>query len=161
MNHVIKHAMILATVWLCWSVPSHSVYAGGDVQTILRLVNQARARGATCGGRYYRPASPLRLSGRLSGAARRWAQYMVHTGRFAHAINGSTFAKRITAVCGRTAMAENISGNRSARDTVRRLMRSPGHCRNIMNPTYRYIGIGKATGGRYGAYWVQNFASRC
>jgi hypothetical protein len=46
---------------------------------------------------------------------------MVHTGRFAHAINGSTFVKRIAAVCGRTAMAENISGNRSGKDTVRRL----------------------------------------
>lgn len=131
--------------------------AGGDVEAILRLVNQARARSANCGGRYYRPAPPLRLS----GAARRWAHYVVHTGRFAYAINGSTFVKRITAVCGRTAMAENISGNRSGKVTVRRLMRSPGHCRNIMNPAYRYIGIGEAVGGRYGACWVQNFASRC
>lgn len=86
---------------------------------------------------------------------------MVHKGRFAHAINGSTFAKRITANCGRTATAENISGNRSGQDTVRRPMRSPAHCRNIMNRTYRYIGIGGAAGGRYGACWVQNFASRC
>jgi uncharacterized protein YkwD len=156
-----KHAIILASVWLCWAMPSQSAHAGGDVQAILGLVNQARARGASCGGRYYRPAPPLRLHAGLSRAARKWARYMVHTGRFAHSIDGSGFAKRIMAVCGRTAMAENLSGNRSARDTVRRLMRSPGHCRNIMNPTYRYIGIGKAAGGRYGAYWVQNFASRC
>jgi uncharacterized protein YkwD len=156
-----KPTIIFIGLCLWLAASAQTARAGDDTQTMLSLVNQARARGATCGGRYYGPAPPLKRSARLNGAARRWAQYMLRTGKFAQSLGGSTFVKRIFAVCGATPVAENLSGNRSARDAVRRLLRSPGHCRNIMNPSYRYIGIGKAVGGRYGAYWVQNFAGRC
>ena len=34
-----------------------------------------------------------------------------------------------------------------------------GHCENIMNPNYSFLGVGffYATAGRYDDYWVQNF----
>ena len=132
-----------------------------DLRTMHQLINQARSRGASCGGRWYGPAPPLQLHGGLSSAARQWAQHMLHTGTFAHAHRGSTFAKRIIAVCGRTFMGENLSGNRSASGAVRSLLKSPVHCRNIMNPRFKLIGLGAARGGRDGAYWVQKFAAGC
>lgn len=58
-----KRVVIFLSVWLYWIVPMLPARAGGDVEAILRLVNQARARSANSGGRYYRPAPPLRLSG--------------------------------------------------------------------------------------------------
>jgi uncharacterized protein YkwD len=36
-------------------------------------------------------------------------------------------------------------------------MASPGHRANILNCTYRDIGVGYATGGSYGTYWTQTF----
>jgi uncharacterized protein YkwD len=158
----LKTTLLLAAAWLGLSLVSDSAVAQtNDLRTMHDLINQARARGANCGGRWYGPAAPLRLHSGLSSAANRWARYMLRAGKFAHAHSGSTFVKRIIAVCGRTFMGENLSGNRFASGAVRSLLRSPVHCRNIMNPRFRLIGLGTARGGRYGAYWVQKFASRC
>ena len=55
---------------------------------------------------------------------------------------------------------ENISGGySSAVDSVEGLMNSPGHCRNIMNPEYKVIGIGFSfdADSHFGEYWTQNF----
>jgi len=154
----VKRYLFLIVIWLGSSALLQPVQANGDM---LKLINKARAQGASCGRRWYAAAPPLRLNVRLSAAANRWARYMLRSGVFAHSHNGSTFARRITATCGRTSAGENLSGNRSGRDAMRRLLRSPGHCRNIMNPKFKFIGIGRAIGGKYGAYWVQKFASSC
>ena len=37
------------------------------------------------------------------------------------------------------------------------LLASPGHCANIMEPESAKIGVGTASGGTYGKYWVQHF----
>ena len=154
--------LVLVAVWLVLSVPFDCAQAqSSDLRTMQALINQARARGANCGGKWYDPAPPLQWHGGLSRAANSWARQMVRSGRFAHAHDGSTFVKRIIGVCGRTFMGENLSGNRSASGAVRSLLKSPVHCRNIMNPKFRLIGLGTSRGGRYGAYWVQKFASRC
>ena len=158
---VLKCPLILGMAWLGLSVPLHAVQADSHVATMHRLINQARAHGADCGGRWYGAAPPLRLNARLSATANKWARRMLRSGVFAHSHNGSTFVKRITAACGRAYVGENLSGNRSARGAVRSLLRSPVHCRNIMDPKFKLVGIGRAFGGRYGAYWVQNFASKC
>jgi uncharacterized protein YkwD len=39
-------------------------------------------------------------------------------------------------------------------------MASPGHRANILNPDYRELGVGLAGGGKYGAYWTQEFGAR-
>ncbi len=154
--------LMFATLWFVVTVPIDGAQSqSSELRTMQSLINQARARGANCGGKWYGPAPPLQWHGGLSRAANRWARHMVRTGRFAHSHDGSTFVKRIIGVCGRTFMGENLSGNRSASGAVRSLLKSPVHCRNIMNPKFKLIGLGKAAGGRYGAYWVQKFASRC
>jgi uncharacterized protein YkwD len=58
---------------------------------------------------------------------------------------------------------ENIAaGNATAAATMTQWMNSPGHCRNIMNPQYRALGVGYArvAGSRYTHYWTQNFGGR-
>ena len=60
---------------------------------------------------------------------------------------------------GRT-MGENIAaGQSSPTSVVNGWMNSPGHCQNIMQGAYRYIGVGyyNAPSGRYRHLWVQNF----
>ncbi len=57
---------------------------------------------------------------------------------------------------------ENIAAGQSTpEEVVQGWMESPGHCRNIMNPEYRTIGIGYGVvpGSPYGTYWTQDFAA--
>ena len=56
---------------------------------------------------------------------------------------------------------ENIAaGNSTPAATVEQWMNSPGHRANILNKDYTHIGVGYATGGQYGYYWVQMFVGK-
>lgn len=59
-----------------------------------------------------------------------------------------------------TAMAENIAaGNPDAQATFDQWRNSPPHDANMRNPTFNFIGIGRATGGgEFGVYWTNVFA---
>ena len=84
---------------------------------------------------------------------------MLRTGNFTH----DGFDQRIKAACPRSGrMAENLAGNPSAKGAVDSWMSSTtGHCEAIMNPNYRFVGVGTAKGGPYGAYWTMKFAADC
>jgi uncharacterized protein YkwD len=63
---------------------------------------------------------------------------------------------------GPTPWGENIqAGSSTGEDAVASLMTSPGHCRNIMDPDYKVIGLGYAYGAQddYGHYWTQCFGA--
>ncbi|WP_261554569.1 CAP domain-containing protein [Frankia tisae] len=56
--------------------------------------------------------------------------------------------------------AENIAaGQRSAAEVVRDWMDSPEHRANILTCSLTRVGVGLATGGVYGYYWTQDFAT--
>ena len=59
-------------------------------------------------------------------------------------------------------VAENIAaGQAAAEEVVVGWLNSPGHCRNIMDPALRELGVGHVTSrtARYGTYWVQDFGT--
>ena len=62
------------------------------------------------------------------------------------------------------AAGENIAAGRSLADpaaVVRAWLKSPGHCRVIMNGKYKELGVGRVEGpGKWGVYWTQNFGAR-
>jgi uncharacterized protein YkwD len=59
-------------------------------------------------------------------------------------------------------IGENIAaGDETPEAVVQGWLSSPGHRRNILNPTFKDIGVGVTlTTDRYGVYWVQVFGSR-
>ena len=117
----------------------------------------------------------LKLSKRLSVAARRHSEDMARRNYFSHSSpSGSSFLDRIkragylTGARSWTA-GENIawgSGRRATpRATVRSWMNSPGHRANILKGRFRHIGIGIAygapiRGGGRAATYVNNFGSK-
>jgi uncharacterized protein YkwD len=113
------------------------------VRSTLCLLNAERSR---------RGLRKLRLSKRLSKAAKRHARDMVRRNFFSHnSLNGSSFLDRIRRTgylrgAGSWMVGENLAwgaGRRSSPAlTVRAWMHSPGHRRNILTPTFRHIGIG-------------------
>lgn len=113
----------------------------------LCLLNRVRARAGL---------RPLRLSPKLSRAARRHSRDMVRHRYFSHnSRNGRSAFDRMlrTGYVPRNAswaLGENIgwgSGNRAGPAAlVRMWMHSPGHRANILNGRFRHIGIGIALG---------------
>lgn len=131
---------------------------------VLRLINAERAQGGVCGGRAFPPSSPLNHQAQLHKAARAHGIAMSRRGFFDHVgPDGDTPRERInnTGYQGRM-WGENIAaGQRSPRSVVRAWMESPGHCQNILNPTFKEIGISFIFEGssRYKTYWVQAFGT--
>jgi uncharacterized protein YkwD len=101
-------------------------------------------------------------SSQLNRSAQGWTNTMVDFRDFSH---GADFAARISATGFRWSRAgENIAtGYRTPAAVVRGWMASTGHCQNILNPTYRDVGIGvsrRAIAGysSRGGTWTQDFA---
>lgn len=132
------------------SAPAPPVSAGGSSE-VVSLVNQERAR-AGCG-----PVSP---NGALDAAAQGHSADMATNDYFSHtSLDGRSFADRIRAAgySGGT-IGENIAaGQGSAASVMASWMGSSGHRANILNCSFRHIGVGLARGGSYGTYWTQTF----
>jgi uncharacterized protein YkwD len=98
----------------------------------------------------------------LDLSAQTWTNKMVLTGVFSHGVN---FAARITAVGFIwSAAGENIAtGYATPGDVVSAWMASKGHCQNILDPVYLYVGTG-VSAHPVGAWasgpstWTQDFA---
>ena len=126
------------------------------------LTNQRRAQGATCGGAPYPPAGPLSMHPQLRQSARMHAQDMGQNNFFDYTnLQGQNpfDCMRAAGYQGRT-MGENIAaGQSSPASVVQGWMNSPGHCQNIMQGAYKFIGVGyyNAPNSRYRHLWVQNF----
>ena len=83
----------------------------------------------------------LRENRRLNRSAQGWTNVMVRHRDFSH---GADFSARISAVgFDWSNVGENIAtGFTTAGAVVRAWMGSKGHCQNILNPQYRYVGTG-------------------
>lgn len=102
----------------------------------------------------------LRASNRLNRSAQGWTNVMVTHRDFTH---GADFAARISAVgFNWSSVGENIAtGFETPAAVVRAWMASTGHCQNILNPTYRFVGTGVDQGtagaGDGPGTWTQDF----
>lgn len=133
-------------------------------QQMVMLVNQARAAGQTCGEYgYFPPAAPLAADNNLADAAQAHSDDMVAKNFFSHVgSNGSQPWDRMDKQGYQWSRAgENIAaGYSDAAAATAGLVKSPGHCKNIMNPDFTEIGVGVATGDAdFGIYWTQNFGA--
>jgi uncharacterized protein YkwD len=138
--------------------------SGGDVgERVIELVNVARSKGRKCGSVRYAAAPPLTEAPELSKAARRHARDMARRNFFEHdGSDGSQPKDRVLRAGYEPRLTgENIAlGPETAEEAVAGWLASPGHCENIMEPRFRHIGVGVATGrGRGKIYWVQDFGA--
>ncbi|MGA3488329.1 CAP domain-containing protein [Micromonosporaceae bacterium DT55] len=141
------------------SAPPAATTTGGsgddhadERRQILTLVNAERAK-AGCGN--------LSAHSRLTTAAQRHSEDQAAHRNMAHeGSDGSNVGTRVTRA-GYTwrAVAENVAmGYRTHAEVMQGWMNSPGHRRNILNCTYRHLGVGVAEGGG-SLYWTQVFAT--
>ncbi|HEX8298648.1 MAG TPA: CAP domain-containing protein [Rubricoccaceae bacterium] len=132
------------------------VEASADPWTeMLDAVNEARAKGQTCGTEVYAPAGPLVWNDRLEAAATRHTEDMVRHESFAHTgTDGSDVGARATREgYAWRLVGENIArGQPSVSEVVGDWVKSPSHCRNLMDPRFAEMGAGEQN-----RYWTQVF----
>ena len=125
--------------------PAPQALGPGQIETALVAeMNRVRAD---------RGRAPLRMSATLRRPARAQSRYLLATGQLTHeGPDGSPFWTRLVdAGFPRDRwMAENLAqlggcDASTARRTVQMWMNSPGHRVNLLNPRYRWMGVGSAS----------------
>ena len=129
-----------------------------DLKAVLTETNKARAQGRDCGGDegFMAAAPALTWDDRLAKAAQLHSQDMLNNNFFDHrGSNGSSIDQRVGQQgYAWSAVGENIqAGATSAAAVVASWLASPGHCENIMSPSFTQMGAGLA-----GSKWTQVFA---
>ncbi len=138
--------IILGTIPLVYSDSTEEYY-------MLTLINNERqAQGL----------EPLTMNSTLSSAAKLHSQDMINRNFFNHVNpDGLTPSDRArNAGYSFIALAENICGNPSIDAGHSSLMGSPSHRINILNPSYKEVGIGIVDGGPYGKMITQLFGTQ-
>ncbi|TFE33985.1 CAP domain-containing protein [Frankia sp. B2] len=105
---------------------------------------------------------PLIVDLRLAAAAQAHSVDMATVGYFGHGSpdGRSPFDRIAAAGFSFSIAAENIAaGQRTVAEVMRGWMNSPEHRSNILTCSLTRIGVGYATGGRYGTYWTQDFGT--
>ncbi|MFI1072729.1 CAP domain-containing protein [Streptomyces puniciscabiei] len=130
--------------------PTPTATASGAVARVVQLVNAERAKVG---------CHPLTVNPELAKAAQAHSadmaahQNMSHTGS-----DGSSPGDRITrAGYSWSAYGENVAyGYATPEQVMNGWMNSPGHRANILNCSYKEIGVGLA---QPGSYWTQDFGT--
>ena len=156
---------LAATIVLAAPFSAPAADANAVALRVLELVNDARSRPRSCGGRRYNAAPPVKPDATLKATAAAHAKDMARHGRMTHdGSDGSTPAERATrAGYPWRFVAENVAaGQTTADEVVATWIASPGHCANIMNPELREMGIAFAfdAASSDGTYWAQVLATR-
>jgi uncharacterized protein YkwD len=132
---------------------------------VLEHVNAARSLARDCGDTRMVPAPPLVWNDILFEAAADHSRDMANRNFFDHTgRDGNRVTQRATArgYVWR-AIGENIAGGDGSVDRVMDgWLRSPGHCRNIMNPEYADVAVAcvERDGTRWGTYWTMVLGRR-
>ena len=149
-------AVLASTVLLTAPVTPAAQAAGlplNHAQFVARLVQLVNVERQRVG------AALLTANGPLTRAAQGYAVVLADGSCFAHDC-GSTPDQRIAAAgyTHWTAWGENAAfGQSTPEDAMAAWMSSPGHRANILNGTYRDIGVGVAVKSNGTLYWVQDF----
>ncbi|EGE39809.1 sigma-70 family RNA polymerase sigma factor [Streptomyces sp. SID4928] len=125
----------------------------GTAGQVTDLVNAERAKEG-CG--------PVTVNDQLNTAAQRHSADMEANDYFSHTSqDGRDPGDRITAAGYRwSTYGENIAkGQQTPADVMRSWMDSPGHRANILNCSFKEIGVGKQNSGG-GPVWTQVFGAR-
>lgn len=139
-----------------------SAFAAADEErrsaekNVIDLVNSARLKGARCGNRYYKATRPVEWNETIAQAAKKHSRDMASKENVGHtASDGSGPGERIARLGYRwIAYGENVGeGYRNPEEAVKEWLKSPGHCRNIMNPGFKEAGAAYVKGTKR-TYWT-------
>jgi uncharacterized protein YkwD len=157
-------AMLVASLSVVSVAAAHTRGCAGAHSSIARSSRAELQHAVVClinEQRQGRGLPRLRENPRLDSSAQGWTDDMVTHRDFSH---GADFAARISAAgFDWSNVGENIAtGYATPTAVVKAWMASKGHCQNILNPVYRYVGTGVADNSISGSStlagtWTQDF----
>jgi uncharacterized protein YkwD len=127
----------------------------------LTLVNEIRTQGCKCGTKYFTKTSPIQWNTTLENVGLLHSIDMAKKKYFSHiSPDGTTPGSRILkSGYNWKFFGENIfmttGFSPSNKEVIDAWKNSPTHCENMMNPSYKEMGIGV-----YNNYFTQVFASK-
>lgn len=113
---------------------------------LARLLNEERARHGL---------APFQLHGDAASIAAAHSLDMARTRTLRH--NDAYFSDATRSRLGADRLAENVAMNPDVADAHRRLMASPGHRANILDPALTHVGVGAADDGDGTYYFTEAF----
>lgn len=130
--------------------PSREIKLTPEEARIFELINQERAKAGL---------PQLKIDSVLTELAREKSWDMVSHNYFGH------YSERLGTIHDQLKLkavpyckaAENLAGGPNLSKTFRRLLASPAHRSNLLNPNFKRIGIGIAKGSAYGKMMTQVF----
>jgi uncharacterized protein YkwD len=148
---------------LFWFANAYSQSSKQFRTEFLNSINATRQKGCNCGSKYFPPAPPLTWNNDLEDAAVGHAKDMARKNYFSHdSKDGRSMEDRIVYAGYKFkgfksfAIGENIAqGQQSIAEVMAGWFKSEGHCRNLMNPDFKEVGVAE-----YKTYWVQDFGGR-
>lgn len=131
-------------------------------KVMLTLVNNARAVTRACGTNNYPATSSVAWHCNLEQAAQGHSTSMADNDFFNHTgLDDSSPGDRITAAgYNWRTYGENIAaGYADEEAAMNAWLNSPGHCANLMNPSFTEMGeaVAENPASEYRIYWTQNF----
>ena len=127
------------------SPASANVDTGSDEIALAAMINAERAAAGQ---------APLAIDGRLFDSARSWSATQAAVGDLSH---DTTFFGG-NRPSGAGAVAENVAYNMSAATIHARLMESPAHRANILNPAFNSVGVGEVVSADGRVFVTERFA---
>jgi uncharacterized protein YkwD len=164
MKRLLRGILALGILFCGIKAYSQQIPAGRQFKReFLEDINYTRQKGCNCGTTYMPPAPPLTWNDQLETAAIGHAQDMFNKNYFSHTSKDGRSSEDRIALAGYTfngyrtfAIGENIAqGQQSIAEVMQGWFKSPGHCKNLMNPAFKEVGIAE-----YNTYWVQDFGGR-
>ncbi|MCL2114617.1 MAG: CAP domain-containing protein [Methanobrevibacter sp.] len=142
---IVKTLLLILFIAITSTLFVDDVYAD-ECGEVLKLVNKERAANSL---------PPLKLDKELSSAAEIRCEEIKTV--FSHTRPDGSRGIHISP----KANGENLAaGQKSPKNVVSAWMESPGHRKNILNPSFTVIGLShKTTNSDYKNYWVQLFGS--
>lgn len=162
----IQHIGLIAILFLtnCVSGQSSLHTSNADFKDqFLQRINRIREKGCNCGTAYMHPVPPLVWNDQLTVTAKGHALDMARHNYFSHESRDGRTLKDRAVNAGYNykgyqsfAIGENIAeGQQSIDEVMTGWFKSVGHCKNLMNPDFKEVGIFE-----YNHYWVQDFGGR-
>jgi uncharacterized protein YkwD len=137
----------------CDAVQDWEADAVAFEEEMLRLINEYRTNGSSCGA----PTHPLQSQDALECVARLHSLDMNEREFYQHVNRDGEGPRERMEAAGYAAgpWGENIfKGPTSAKEAMDGFMESPGHCANIMSPEFSVVGVGV-----HGDSWTQSFSN--
>ncbi len=143
---------------LAQAQPALPVSCQPEPAQVQARLDQLRAQGQRCGGRWLPAAGPLQWSDALQRSAQTYAQELARRDLISHQGERSAgLRERLHAAGYRLISAgENLAaGPLDLDEALDHWLASPGHCENLMAPQFQDLGLACVSApGRYGRFWV-------